>query len=257
MAGDRSEPPTRPSAWIQGASRGLGLAWAETLAERGFDRVYATSRRADRSDALAGLSTRHPESLRVVACDVGDEVSIRRAVARISEESPRLHLVVNCAGVLHGEGLQPEKRLEHVDPDALAASFRVNAIGPLLVAKHALPLLRHPERAVLANVSARVGSIGDNRLGGWYGYRASKAAQNMLTRTLSLELARRAPNVVCVALHPGTVETALSEPFRKRGARPGTFAPRRAAEQLLDVLAGLGPADSGSFRAWDGSPIPW
>jgi NAD(P)-dependent dehydrogenase (short-subunit alcohol dehydrogenase family) len=191
--------------------------------------------------------------------DCTSEESIARATDAIARRYRRLHRVVSCAGVLHqGARLQPERRLEAVDPQALQHAFGVNAIGPLLVAKHALPLLRHDESAVLANLSARVGSITDNRLGGWYAYRASKAAQNMLTRTLSIELARRSPNVVVVAIHPGTVESALSEPFLARARRRyDVHSPEAAARNIAAVLDRLAPEDSGSFLAWDGSSIPW
>ena len=177
------------------------------------------------------------------------------AVAEIG----RVDLVIHCAGTLHddGAGIAPERRLADVDPVKIARSFAINATGPLLVAKHVAPLLPRHGRAVFASLSARVGSIGDNRLGGWYGYRASKAAQNMFTRTLSIELKRRIRGIVCVALHPGTVDTDLSRPFQ--GAVPqGTLFPvDRAARQLLEVIDGLGPADNGGFFAYDGQPIPW
>jgi NAD(P)-dependent dehydrogenase (short-subunit alcohol dehydrogenase family) len=159
--------------------------------------------------------------------------------------------------VLHDGALRPEKRIEDADPERLRRVFEVNAFGPLLVAKHFLALLRHPERAVLANLSARVGSIEDNRIGGWYGYRASKAAQNMFTRTLAIELRRRAPGVICVALHPGTVATALSEPFRGSVDPARVFTPRRAAEQIWAVVQSLSPEDGGRFLDWAGKPIPW
>jgi NAD(P)-dependent dehydrogenase (short-subunit alcohol dehydrogenase family) len=154
-------------------------------------------------------------------------------------------------------GVAPEKRLADVRPDALAASFAVNALGPLLVAKHFEPLIARREPVVFASLSARVGSIGDNRLGGWYAYRAAKAAQNMFTKTLAIEWARSRRNVVCVALHPGTTDTGLSRPFQSGVAPEKLFAPERTVRQLLDVIDQLTPADSGRFVAWDGSSIPW
>ena len=207
---------------------------------------------------LLALRERHSAALRLEPIDVTDELSVASAAERIGRDMSKLDLLVNCAGVLHDEkDVRPEKRLEAVDPGALRRVFEVNAFGPLLVAKHFLPLLRHAERAVLANVSARVGSIGDNRLGGWYAYRSSKAAQNMFTRTLSIELARRAPNAICVALHPGTVDTDLSRPFQRKVVPERLFDPDRAASQLLKVIDALTPEQSGSFLAWDGSAIPW
>jgi NAD(P)-dependent dehydrogenase (short-subunit alcohol dehydrogenase family) len=136
-------------------------------------------------------------------------------------------------------------------------AFAVNGAGPLLLAKHLEPLLPRRERAVFASLSARVGSIGDNRLGGWYAYRASKAAQNMFIRTLAIELARRARGAICVALHPGTTDTELSRPFQGGVPESKLFTAERAVEQLLRVIDGLGPGDTGRFIAWNGERIPW
>jgi NAD(P)-dependent dehydrogenase (short-subunit alcohol dehydrogenase family) len=177
----------------------------------------------------------------------------------VAAEVPRLHLVVNCAGLLHDRaaGIAPEKRLADVEPDALAASFAVNAAGPLLIARHFEPLLAHAERVVFASISARVGSIGDNRLGGWYAYRGSKAAQNMFTKTLAIEWARSRRNVICVALHPGTTDTELSRPFQANVPPQKLFSTQRTVAQLLAVIDRLTPADSGRFLAWDGTEIAW
>ena len=133
----------------------------------------------------------------------------------------------------------------------------MNAIGPLLVAKHFQILLPPQERSIFANLSARVGSIGDNHLGGWYAYRASKAAQNMVTRNLAIELRRRAQGLICVALHPGTVDTGLSRPFQSKVPANRLFSAERAAKQLLKVMDGLRPDDSGGFFSWNGERIPW
>ena len=181
-----------------------------------------------------------------------------RAARIVAGEVEAVDLVVNCAGVLHDEAaMQPERRLEDVQVEHLQRAFAVNAIGPLLVAKHFQQLLPRRQRAVFASLSARVGSIGDNRLGGWYAYRASKAAQNMITRNLSIELRRRSRGIVCVALHPGTVDTALSRPFQRNVPSEKLFSPERAASQLLAVVDRLGPDDNGGFFAWDGQPVPW
>lgn len=247
-------------AFVQGASRGLGLAITEALLRRGdFARVFATARAPEPSRGLAALARKYGDALAYWPLDVCDEASIAKAASRTGEATERLHLVVNAAGVLHDDtlGLEPEKRLEHLKPESLRHAYDVNAIGPLLVARHLLPLLQHDERSVLANVSARVGSIEDDRLGGWYAYRGSKAAQNLFTKNLSIELGRRAPECICVALHPGTVDTELSRPFQSSVPPGKLFTPRDAAARLLDVIESLGPEDSGAFLAYDGARIPW
>ncbi len=258
-------------ALVQGASRGLGLGFVEALLERDDTaQVIATSRDPAGSAPLRRLGERYGERLVALPLDVRRESTIAAAAERTREQTDRLHLLLNCAGTLHqrpeasgrrsradDDRLFPEKKLEDVRPEWLRQSFEVNAFGPLLVARHFLALLAHDERAVLGNLSARVGSLADNRAGGWYAYRASKAAQNMFTRTLALELRRRAPRAVCVALHPGTVDTELSAPFQGGVPPERLFPPRRAAGQLLAVIDRLGPDDSGRFLAWDGSPIPW
>ena len=263
---DRSPAPARGasaspprSALVTGASRGLGLALVRALLARGdHARIFAAARSAERSADLDALAAAHRGTLRPVALDVRDESSVAAAAAVVRQEAPRLHLVIQCASLLHeGDALRPEKKLADVDPAMLRTAFEVNAIGPLLVAKHLAPLLRHDERAVLAQVSARVGSIGDNRLGGWYAYRASKAAQNMLTRTLAIELARSARNVVCVALHPGTVDTDLSRPFQRGVPAAQLQAADAAAARLLAVIDSLGPEDHGSFLDQRRRPVPW
>ena len=245
-------------ALVQGASRGLGLALVRALlATDRPRRVVATCRTPETAAELAELAALEPR-LDVVPLDVTREESVAAAADLVRDRAGTLDLLVNVAGVLHGErGLAPERRLEAVSPDFLRRVFEVNAFGPLLVAKHFHPLLRHDRRAVLANVSARVGSIGDNRTGGWYAYRGSKAAQNMFTRTIAIELRRRAPNAIVVAIHPGTVDTDLSRPFQRSVPPAKLFDGERAARQLLGVLDALTAEQSGSFVAWDGSTIPW
>jgi NAD(P)-dependent dehydrogenase (short-subunit alcohol dehydrogenase family) len=245
---------------IQGASRGIGLEFArQCLAEPRIGHVVATCRSPQEATGLAGLGAGHPGRLTVLSLDATDETSIIAASAAAVRIAPRLHLVVNCAGVLHdaAHGMRPEKRLADVRPESLARAFAVNAIGPLLVARHFEPLLAHPERAVFASLSARVGSIEDNRLGGWYAYRASKAAQNMYTRTLAVEWARSRRNVICVALHPGTTDTGLSRPFQANVPAGKLFGVDFAVARMLAVIDRLQPSDSGQFFAWDGERIPW
>lgn len=245
-------------ALIIGGSRGIGLALVETLlADPAWSRVTAAARHAESAPGLDALAAIHTPRLHRLNLDVSDERSLQAAAARVASGDPALHLLINTAGLLHDDGLRPERRLAEVTADNLLRSYAVNAVGPILIAKHFHPLLAHGERAVLANLSARVGSIGDNRLGGWYAYRAAKAAQNQLTRTVSIELARRAPKLITVALHPSTVATDLSKPFSGNVAGDKLFTPAYAAERLLAVIAGLSTESNGRFYAWDGAEIPW
>ncbi|MDE2405843.1 MAG: SDR family NAD(P)-dependent oxidoreductase [Sphingomonadales bacterium] len=228
-------------AAVFGASGGIGAALADALEADGCE-VWRGSRGGG--------------GLRGFAFDLTDEDSIAAAVARIGGE---LDLVLVASGVLHdaARGVAPEKSWRQIDPAAMARAFAVNAIGPALVAKHVLPLLPKGRRGVFAALSARVGSIGDNRLGGWHSYRASKAALNMLVRNLAIECARSRPQAVVVALHPGTVATGLSAPFQRGVPAERLFTPAVAAGALLGVVARLTPADSGGLFAWDGQAIPW
>ena len=170
---------------------------------------------------------------------------------------PGLHLAIHAAGMLHAADLEPEKHVRQVRLANLQRVFALNAFASILLASALLPLLDHGQACVFAALSARVGSIGDNRLGGWYAYRASKAAQNQLVRTFALELARRNRRATCLLLHPGTVATPLSAPFLARVPAHRRFSPDRAARQLLVIIARATPGDSGRFLAWDDRPIPW
>ncbi len=248
------------NALVTGASQGLGLAFVQALLLRPHcNLVYAACRTPDTATALAELARAHPQRLRVLALEVTREQDFVIAADTVRRETDRLHLLLNVAGLLHdaARGIKPERRLEDFNAEALLASVAVNMLGPALAAKHFLKLLSHDQRAVFASLSARVGSIGDNRLGGWYSYRAAKAAQNQFTRTFAIEAARRAPNLIVTALHPGTVDTALSKPFSGNVADGKLFTAEQSVAHLLKVIDGLGPSDSGSFRAWDGQQIPW
>jgi NAD(P)-dependent dehydrogenase (short-subunit alcohol dehydrogenase family) len=227
------------SAVVVGARGGLGQALADAIAASGrFAVVHRFARSATGGERL----------------DLEDEASIAAAAARVAAGPPPA-LVVLATGVLH-HGHAPERSYRAMSADHLLRDYRVNTVGPALAAKHFLPLLPRDRRAVFAALSARVGSIGDNRLGGWHSYRASKAALNMILRNLAIELARSHPQAVVAGLHPGTVDTALSEPFQ-RGVNPeNLFTAEHSASRLLAVLDGLGPADSGGVFAWDGARVP-
>ncbi|MES2884385.1 MAG: SDR family NAD(P)-dependent oxidoreductase [Pseudomonadota bacterium] len=248
------------NALVTGASQGLGLAFVQALLARPHcNLVYAACRTPGTATDLADLARAHPQRLRLLALDVTREADFVIAADTVQRETDRLHLVLNVAGLLHdaARGIKPERRLEDFNAEALMASIAVNTLGPALAAKHFLKLLTHDQRAVFASLSARVGSISDNRLGGWYSYRAAKAAQNQFTRTFAIEAARRAPNLIVAALHPGTVDTALSKPFSGNVAEGKLFSTGHAVAHLMTVIDGLTAADTGSFRAWDGKAIPW
>ena len=187
------------------------------------------------------------------AVDLDDEASIAHAAQQLKSQGP-WHCIIHAAGVLHGPLGLPEKRLGQMNYAQMEATFRANTFGPALVLAHFAPLLPRQERGLLAVLSAKVGSIGDNRLGGWYSYRASKAALNMLLKTASIEVARTHPQAVLVALHPGTVSSALSAPFN--GAQIGRPAGDAAAD-MLRVLDAMDAQQTGSFYAYRGEQLPW
>jgi NAD(P)-dependent dehydrogenase (short-subunit alcohol dehydrogenase family) len=236
-----ASPPLRCAVF--GASGGIGAALATALAER--HEVHAGSRSGASPCGKA----------RAFAFDLTDEASIAAACAAIG--GPLDMVLVATGRLTRADGTGPEKSYRALSGDGMAELFAVNTIGPALIAKHALPLLRRDGRAVFAALSARVGSISDNRLGGWHGYRASKAALNMLVKNLALELARTHPQAIAVTLHPGTVDTALSAPFQRGVAAEKLFAPEVSAAALLGVLDGLTPAESGGLFAWDGALVPF
>ncbi|MBW4330853.1 SDR family NAD(P)-dependent oxidoreductase [Stakelama sp. CBK3Z-3] len=227
------------AAVVIGASGGIGAALEDALVEEGeFAKVWGLAR------------SRSGEA----HIDITDEASIEAAAARVAK-GPPLHRVIVATGLLHDGERGPEKAMKDLDGDWLARNFAVNAIGPALVAKHFVPLLAQGSAAVFAALSARVGSISDNRLGGWHGYRASKAALNMLVKGVAIEATRTNKRSIVVALHPGTVDTPLSKPFQGNVAPGKLFDPGRAALQLLDVIDGLKPVDTCKVIAWDGEEI--
>ncbi|PZQ57542.1 MAG: short-chain dehydrogenase [Novosphingobium pentaromativorans] len=231
----------KTSAVVIGASGGIGGAFEAALVEEGaFDIVHGFARLRSGPYRL----------------DLLDEASIAAAAAHVAQ-GPAPALVIVATGLLHEGDLGPEKALRDLDPAWLSRLYAVNAIGPALVAKHFLPLMPRTGSPVFAALSARVGSISDNRLGGWHGYRASKAALNMLVRNLAIEERRRNDRAIVVALHPGTVDTALSRPFQGN-VQPGRlFDAERAALQLLDVIEELKVTDSGKLFDYEGTEIPF
>ena len=221
-------------ALVIGASGALGTAFCEQL---------------EQDPRCAGVRALGRRT--VPALDLERPETIAGAATELAAEAP-YQLIIHAAGLLHRDAIKPEKSFSAIEPEALQAVFQVNTLGPALVLRHFLPLL-DPQGA-MAMLSAKVGSIGDNRLGGWYAYRASKAALNMLIKTAAIELARTRPHSRLLSLHPGTVVSALSQPFRgATSARPADVA----ADQLLSLIDQLTPADSGQFFAYDGERLPW
>jgi NAD(P)-dependent dehydrogenase (short-subunit alcohol dehydrogenase family) len=225
------------SAVIIGARGGIGAALADAL---------------EKDPNYAQVIRLHRESNPPV--NLLDESSIAAAAASLTAAHPPISLVLVATGLLHSNQNGPEKSLRELDPDWMIENFRINAVGPALVAKHFLPIMAKQGPICFAALSARVGSISDNRLGGWHSYRASKSALNMLIRNIAIEWQRKNPQSVVVGLHPGTVETALSAPFKGNPAHE-RFSPARAAGDMLSVLHGLKPEQSGQIFAYDGSLV--
>ncbi|MGF1542292.1 MAG: SDR family NAD(P)-dependent oxidoreductase [Pleurocapsa sp.] len=259
---------------IVGASQGIGLGFVRALLpQENIQQIFATYRQSQTASELLELSQQYGHRLKCLQVDVTVESQIVQAIELLKQEVTELHLVIYCVGVLHGaykprgrlagtdpyEGkLSPEKSLKQIEPENLIYSFQVNSIGAVLLAKHLMPLFKKTtQRSIFACISAKVGSIGDNRLGGWYGYRASKAALNMLLKTTAIEYSRRCPKTIVVALHPGTTDTKLSQPFQKNVPEDKLFPVEHTVKLLSQVIANLELKDSGEFFAWDGSKLPW
>ena len=241
---DSFQAPLR--AVVVGSTGGIGAAFVDQLSK---------SDRVEQVCALSRSGATHPSpKVANLTFDFTDLDSIS-AAAEALRETGSFDLVIIATGLLHGEGIQPEKNIRALSHDAFARSFLVNATGPAMTAKAFLPLLRKDRKAVLCALSARVGSISDNRLGGWYAYRASKAALNQIIRTLAIEWNRRFKHAILLALHPGTVDTDLSEPFQGNVPEGKLFTPEFSATQLLEVIDRAGPEDSGTLVDWAGKTV--
>lgn len=261
---------TELNVLIVGASRGIGCGFVRALLTLpNVKTVFATYRSADTATELMAVRETDANSSSRLVClpmDITDEGQIIEGVKQIQSQSQQLHLVVNCVGFLHDATTQPEKSLRQLNADQLTHYFQVNSIGPVLLAKHLVSLLKGRDtpsgvasrhRSILVTISAKIGSIGDNYLGGWYGYRASKAALNMFMRTTAIEYGRKSPKTIIANLHPGTTDTRLSEPFQ-RNVPPGKLFPvEKTVGLLLGVIGQLKQEDSGHFFSWDGSRLPW
>ncbi|WP_416399204.1 SDR family NAD(P)-dependent oxidoreductase [Allohahella sp. A8] len=242
-------------AVVTGSSGGIGSAIVSALLSADESKV-AKVFTVDRSSAK---SCAFPNERRLIRLetDFADPASYQRLATRIHEHTSQINLVINCIGLLHSEDVRPEKSLRQVALPQLHALFAANAFPVLLLAQALESLLKHKGTSVFASLSARVGSLADNRTGGWYGYRASKAAHNMFLKTLALEWGVKLPHCVCVALHPGTVNTSLSKPFVTANYQKTLHSPESAAGHLLARIGELRPVDSGQFIAWNGERLPW
>ncbi|TRY77563.1 hypothetical protein DNTS_001973 [Danionella cerebrum] len=232
--------------------------------------VIATCRKPDSSHPLADLNVRHPGRLTVLQLDVNREVDVKEAAETVQTEFGKVDLIINSSAMLHPSG-KGETSLKEVSAQGIISTLTTNTVGPLMMAKYFAPLLQRgsgafgqqpPEKnkqhsGILVNMSARVGSIGDNALGGWYSYRMSKAALNMATRNLSIELSRGRSKVVCVSLHPGTVNTDLSRPYHRNVPKDKLFSTEYSVQCLMSVIDHLNVDKTGRAYAWDGSEIPW
>lgn len=233
---------------VIGASGGIGSAFVDhLLARNGVEKVIGFSR----SNTINRIDPRFQSGF----LDYAQPDSIYPA-AKMVREYDALDLVIVATGLLHDGDFGPEKSLRDLDANRLARAFQVNAIGPALVAKCFLPLLARDRKAVFAALSARVGSISDNRIGGWYGYRAAKAGLNQLLRTASIEHARRWPQSAVIGLHPGTVDTGLSKPFQRNVAEGKLFDAHYSTGAMLSVIDKVDASDTGKVFAYDGSEVP-
>jgi NAD(P)-dependent dehydrogenase (short-subunit alcohol dehydrogenase family) len=234
-------------AVVFGASGGIGAALVQLLADDAqCTQVFAGARVSPASASV---------KITPFAFDLLDESTIRDAATLVTQSGPP-DLVIVATGLLHDGALQPEKTLRALNAKNLLRSYQINTVGPALIAKHMVFRLPRDRRAIFAALTARVGSITDNRKGGWHSYRASKAALNQLIRTASIELALKHPQALCVGLHPGTVNTRMSTPFQAAVPAAQLFSAAQSAAHLLRVLDGLAPAQSGRVFAWDGQEVP-
>ncbi|XP_077470149.1 C-signal isoform X1 [Stigmatopora argus] len=260
-----------PIALVQGASRGLGLQFCKyILKNKPPANVIATCRNPDGAVELQGLAGQYHDRLTVLQLDVNREADIREAADRVKGSFGRLDLMINSSALLHPSG-KGETSLRDVSAQGIIATLTTNTVGPLVMAKYFAPLLqkgsggfgRQPTEnakrhsGIIVNITAKVGSIGDNGLGGWYSYRMSKAALNMATKNLSIELGRARPKVVCVCLHPGTVDTNLSKPYHKNVPEGKLFSAECSVEYLMAIVEGLDVEKTGKAYNWDGTQLPW
>jgi NAD(P)-dependent dehydrogenase (short-subunit alcohol dehydrogenase family) len=237
------------NAVVVGSRGGIGSALVSSLIQDGnFKNIFCLSRETGiyNNDRLTSLK-----------CDITNVESVELSRDIISSRIAQVDLLFIATGILHSDTIRPEKRMEDLDMAHMQEVFMINTFSPIFFAKTFAPMMNKQSPAVVAAVSARVGSIGDNRLGGWYSYRASKSALNMYFRTLSVEMKRKNPGLIVTLLHPGTTDTKLSAPFQKNVPANKLFSAEKSANYMLDVINRLRPEDSGNFYAWDGAMVEW
>lgn len=260
-----------PVAFIQGASRGLGLAFCKHILKNKTPAVViATCRNPNGAAELREITAQHPGRVTLLGLDVNREEDIRAAADVVKKDFGRLDLLVNSSALLHPSG-KGETSLRDVSAQGIISTLTTNTVGPLVMAKYFAPLLQkggggfghQPEdkakqhSGIIVNITAKVGSIGDNGLGGWYSYRMSKAALNMATRNLSIELGRSRPKVLCVSLHPGTLNTDLSRPYHKNVPKDKLFSTEHSVNCLMSIIDTLDINRTGKAYNWDGAELPW
>lgn len=254
--------PHKTDALVVGGSRGIGLALATALLEAGDEkgatgRVFVSHRGNTPPASLTVLAKQFGGRLRTLECELSDDASIAAMGEQLSEANARPGLTLHAAGILHESGLKPEKALTQADRTSLLRLFEINSIAPLLIARTVLPLMPRSGTCHFAALSAMVGSINDNRIGGWYGYRASKAALNQFLKTLAIEARRTHPGLCVTAIHPGTTDTDLSKPFQGNVPEQKLYTPAQSAARILEVVLDGTPETSGRFMNWNGEPLPW
>ena len=236
-------------ALVVGASGGIGDAFVQKLSRsQQCTSLIMTSRQPQ---VLGSIDAKHTW----LSLDITEEASIQHLSMYLQNNHLQPNVVLNLSGMLHCSQFGPERTWRHLDMETMRRVFEVNTFGIALLAKHLIPMMPRTGRSIFASLSARVGSISDNKLGGWYSYRASKAAQNMIVKNISIEAQRKWKQLICVALHPGTVKTSLSDPFTKNYDPQKLFTPQQSCDFLCDVISHLTMEDTGGFFAWDGQPI--
>jgi NAD(P)-dependent dehydrogenase (short-subunit alcohol dehydrogenase family) len=243
---------------IVGGGRGIGLALAQAqLRDDTLSRLVVTHRPGRSSSGLEELALRHPDRVKMLELDTTAPASLAHFARHLADLEGRVDTCIHAAGLLHDENVFPEKSLEQCEPASLMRLFEVNSIGPLMVARALLAAQPRQQTFKFVALSAMVGSIGDNRLGGWYGYRASKAALNQFIKTLANECRTRFPRAAIMAIHPGTTDTQLSRPFQRNVPSERLYTPAQTAMRILNVIENADRKSSGRFFNWDGSEIPW